>query len=434
MLLALALAMSFALPQLPQHGWRGDLLQSAASVPGWAVFCLYLGARPDHRRALLVELVLIAVALRLLEHAIGPWGETATGLAGGAPLLATMAALARDARSAAGAGQRAAVWRLMLAASIPLTAMVLKEKALSATAVWLPIIYDFRLAMIDGLAGFQLSAAVAIVPQALPAVGVVLALTYVALPLVIGYVAGLEQRQARSQDLGLLPTVLMAGCFGLVSYAVLPAIGPKAYFGPDFPVLQTTLAALMARPIVDFDPLHVRNAMPSLHVSSAMLICSTCRTMGLRARILSAVFLALTAFATMALGEHYAIDLVVAVPFVLMLRGLTVSGLSRGSRERCVAIAAGGAMAASWLLFLRSHDPIPAPGLAIVLAAALTVVVGWRLEHHLRLAQLAAARPSPAALRAAASKTEESRLNSALRRPATCRARKRPSAEALRGC
>jgi membrane-associated phospholipid phosphatase len=60
-----------------------------------------------------------------------------------------------------------------------------------------------------------------------------------------------------------------------------------------------------------------RNAVPSLHSAWALLIWWSLRYSKNWMRGLATVFLALTLLATLGLGEHYPIDLVVALPFAV---------------------------------------------------------------------------------------------------------------------
>jgi hypothetical protein len=61
-----------------------------------------------------------------------------------------------------------------------------------------------------------------------------------------------------------------------------------------------------------------------------------------------AIFTALTALATMGLGEHYFIDLVVAVPYAL-----AIMAFSSQVPERKLPLAASAAMVLFWLITLR---------------------------------------------------------------------------------
>jgi len=98
----------------------------------------------------------------------------------------------------------------------------------------------------------------------------------------------------------------------------------------------------------------------------------------------------LTALATMGLGEHYFIDLVVALPFTVAMTAATTSSVPMVSTERRLALFGGGALTMIWLVLLRSGinwtHVLPAFSWTIVVA---TMVVSIALEQRLaRVAKL----------------------------------------------
>ena len=64
--------------------------------------------------------------------------------------------------------------------------------------------------------------------------------------------------------------------------------------------------------------------MPSVHLAWALLAAIEARRLGLIWRIIFAAFTVTTAFATIALGEHYVIDLIVAIPSRLPFMQLSI--------------------------------------------------------------------------------------------------------------
>ena len=105
-------------------------------------------------------------------------------------------------------------------------------------------------------------------------------------------------------------TVLLlvsAPFIGYALYYIVPACGP-VYAFRGFPIHlpdPTPALANVAGP---------PNAMPSVHLSLALFFIWLCRKWRF-ASFFTIPFAALIAIATLALGEHYAIDLIVAVPF-----------------------------------------------------------------------------------------------------------------------
>ena len=93
---------------------------------------------------------------------------------------------------------------------------------------------------------------------------------------------------------------------GPIMYTILPACGPIYAFGAqwlDPPPVQAHVIRLSGMP----------NAFPSLHIGTALVLVLFAQ--GKLWRIVSLVFLAGTAMATIATGEHYVIDLVPGLIF-----------------------------------------------------------------------------------------------------------------------
>jgi len=93
--------------------------------------------------------------------------------------------------------------------------------------------------------------------------------------------------------------VLFGGCLCFVFYALFPAVGPGQF---DFTRQVPT-------------PYAPDNCMPSMHVTWALLIAINARS--LRLRIGLWIYAAAMVVATLALREHYLIDLIAAVPYTL---------------------------------------------------------------------------------------------------------------------
>jgi hypothetical protein len=125
---------------------------------------------------------------------------------------------------------------------------------------------------------------------------VVLLLGYVCLPVMIGLAWVIEQ------DLLMRRAVLLAGCVCFAFYGLFPAVGPGHF---DW-VRQAPVP-----PAPD-------NCMPSMHLTWSLLIALNARSVRLRIGLW--VYVALMAIATLALREHYLIDLIAAVPYTLAVQ------------------------------------------------------------------------------------------------------------------
>jgi PAP2 superfamily len=207
---------------------------------------------------------------------------------------------------------------------------------------------------------------------------------YYVLPLGIAFAAAHELRSGRLMGVGVLPTMQVAGVLGFLFYFLVPAVGPVHYFGSDFP-LQLHMASL---PAADADfAVAPRNCVPSLHVAWATLAFLAMRGHGSGPRLVSGAFLVLTALATLGLGEHYLIDLVIAAPFVVLVRG--VCAVTASSPERRLGMLAGAGLTLSWCAACRYGMP-PWAVLALVPASLGTIVVSVLLERRIAASEASA--------------------------------------------
>jgi hypothetical protein len=119
-------------------------------------------------------------------------------------------------------------------------------------------------------------------------------------------------RHSRAAALRILPVPLSVTLGGLLVYLLVPVAGPLYAF-PGYPALPAT--PLAAHPIpVNAPP----NGVPSVHLSLALVIWWYARKLPL-GTFLAGLYLLLTVAATLGLGEHYVFDLIVAVPYTVIV-------------------------------------------------------------------------------------------------------------------
>jgi hypothetical protein len=100
-------------------------------------------------------------------------------------------------------------------------------------------------------------------------------------------------------------------------------------------------------------------------------------------RAVGAVVALCIMFSTLALGQHYAVDLIAAFPLVLLARGVCAIYLPVSLPARRNAILAGGILIGLWVLAVRGGPvSLALPGL-IRLLACLSVAVPILLERRL---------------------------------------------------
>jgi hypothetical protein len=105
------------------------------------------------------------------------------------------------------------------------------------------------------------------------------------------------------QDLVMRRAVLLAGSVCFIFYGLFPAVGPGHF---DW-TRQTPLSA-------------PDNCMPSMHLTWALLIAINAHSRRLRFGLWLNV--ALTIASTLALREHYLVDLIAAVPYTVSIQWL----------------------------------------------------------------------------------------------------------------
>lgn len=113
----------------------------------------------------------------------------------------------------------------------------------------------------------------------------------------------------------LAKAVLFNFVFALPLYLLFPVCGPRYAF-PGFPFEQPP--HLIPQPIaLQYAP----NGIPSIHTSTAVLVLWFLRGWWW-GRLIGWGFLALTVFATLGSGEHYAFDLLCAIPYTVSILAL----------------------------------------------------------------------------------------------------------------
>jgi hypothetical protein len=224
-------------------------------------------------------------------------------------------------------------------------------------------VYDLHLYAFDSRLGFEASSIVARWFDEFPLLRPVCAAGYQALPLI--QVAVLTIYLRRDRKFPIFP-VLVFGLAGLeapVLYRILPAVGPVHVFGPQFAYRVHEITGMAATLPTDATP---PNSMPSLHFAWALLILWNMPRQNRAAVVGAAAFLGLITLATLGLGEHYLVDLIVAVPFAVAVQN-TCTG-------RWISAATAGAIVLAWLGYLRSPMPYAEPRFAAAWTAALVTV------------------------------------------------------------
>ena len=142
---------------------------------------------------------------------------------------------------------------------------------------------------------------------------IVLILSYSLLPATIGAAWALEH------DKTMRTAILLGGCVCFIFYGALPAVGP-GHFDWHHGI------ALNGSP---------PNCIPSMHFTWALLIAVNAHSRRLRLALW--IYAALVAMATIALREHYLVDLVAATPYTFAIQWIAAR---LGSSQKSESFAA----------------------------------------------------------------------------------------------
>lgn len=195
---------------------------------------------------------------------------------------------------------------------------LIRINMLSVTHVLLPETLDVDLYKMDeAFYGFAASLYVIFRDNAHPLWQTLILTVYGLLMMALFLLLGIVMREGRATQLHIFRVLIVPFILAFALYMFNPVAGPPA-FGAHYPddmhwVLEAQRGWVQVVPMV-------RNGMPSMHFTGAMLLVlvTACLTRKLYF-YLACIFAAITFIATMALGEHYLLDLIVAMPFCVAL-------------------------------------------------------------------------------------------------------------------
>ncbi|MGD0298086.1 MAG: phosphatase PAP2 family protein [Bryobacteraceae bacterium] len=244
-----------------------------------------------------------------------------------------------------------------------------------------PPAYDFYLYAFDSGLGLTPGASVVKLFDALPwlqmAASVIYALLLLFPTLYDAWGLRLGQRSS------LMTAFAVGGVCGFIFYQICPGLGPVYVFGSRFPAHLPDPGEFQ---LAMYHGAGARNAMPSMHMTWALLVWWSAWELTPLARWIATVFATLTFFATLGFGEHYLVDLIVAVPFALLIEAICALRSERKAALQAGAVAL--AFTLSWLLMLRTtavaHMPIWAGWAMVVGTIAVTVPIQFALRRRLR--------------------------------------------------
>jgi hypothetical protein len=344
-----------------------------------AALMIFLASRPRAREW--IAAIGLALALRALyvtlDEPVGVY--PGSFLLSWCAFLGVAAILVLGARVVHDAGRRCI--EDFLAAALCLDGWIVFVYAMHLTVQYLPRTLDGVLYSFDASLGFAPSFAVGSWLIGHPFLTALTTIQYEVLFIaVMGTYAWKRRRGNTQRTLAIIACMLLGG---LVLYFLCPATGPGWAFPGTFPEHPPEASSGLMRPMPVADA--PRNAMPSLHIGLALVAWWASRDLGRVARVALACFLAATVFSTLAMGEHYLIDLAVAVPYSVAVRAAV------DARIRPMAI--GVALTAAWIVAFRAPLNFSAwPAAASWILMILTVAIPLAVESKLVNVRLASCR------------------------------------------
>jgi hypothetical protein len=176
---------------------------------------------------------------------------------------------------------------------------------------------------------------------------------YAALPIAIALVYVGCLMGHRENAFPAFLALFLTGPIGILLYNLFPAVGPVHVFDRLFPWQPFTLDQVHRLFLEPIPVPGLRNTMPSLHAAWSFLVFWYARSLSLVEKIAAAAVVFFILCATLGLGEHYIIDLVVAVPFTVFILALTSFILSRGRSIFLLPLSVGLLSTLAWFAALR---------------------------------------------------------------------------------
>ncbi len=208
-----------------------------------------------------------------------------------------------------------------------------------------------------------------------PALAIAASLVYRSLPLAICFLVAVEREAPGRFPARILPLFVSVGLAAASLHNMYPALGPRNFFGKDFPGHLPSLANLALHP-AGITAAHA--AMPSIEFAFALLLWWNAARLALGWRLLAAGVVALTAVAALGFGDHYLVDLVVAVPLAVCVQAFALRLRSWQSSERRMAFWGGMIVTLFWIAALRAGVFLASNGIAwSVVAVTLTLAFWW---------------------------------------------------------
>ncbi|MGA7632919.1 MAG: phosphatase PAP2 family protein [Terriglobales bacterium] len=212
---------------------------------------------------------------------------------------------------------------------------------------------------------------------------------YIALPLPLALVYAANLRLKGPDAFPVMLAFLATGPIGILYYNLVPATGPIHIFGQNFPWHPLSTPQAMNLILETLAVKGPRNAIPSLHMTWVLLVWWNSKGLARWIRAVALAFVIFTVLATLGIGEHYFVDLIVAFPFALMVQSLCLYSVSLRQSCRGTALLFGTLVSLAWMALVSFATPFfwlsPVIPWTMVIA---TISASSFLAHRLQSAEV----------------------------------------------
>lgn len=193
------------------------------------------------------------------------------------------------------------------------------QTALEIIKFIFPRVYDINIYKIDAAFGNITIPVVQWFDEAPALLQTLILEVYSFLSIFLFIIVALFLRENKGKKYHIIRVLIVPFGLAFLLYSIIPVAGPiYAFSSQYFPLNMPRVSEIQGGKV--FIPPAARNGMPSMHLTGALLIWLL--SAGLNRKIyfyVATFFMLITAFATIALGEHYLLDLIVALPFAAFI-------------------------------------------------------------------------------------------------------------------
>jgi len=272
--------------------------------------------------------------------------------------------------------ERAEHFRASFDALVPPWFCLICTQPLAFGASITPLVRDPEIQAIGGVLGAYPPLLVARLFASSALLKGVCTLVYSMMPLGLSVVHAFALRADPERRPSLLLAFLLIPFLGYPLYFALPMVGPReawASLSPHVPFPPASVphfTSTLLSPSITAP----RNCMPSLHTAWTLAALLEARRVSRGVCVFAAFWFGCTELATLGLGEHWLIDLVVAIPFTLVVYAVALGSL-RNPRS-FLPLAVLSSLVVGWIGSLAVFTAaLQAQPLAVDAAMLLTLLI-----------------------------------------------------------